>query len=68
MLVNTTVENFKEIKLKIRNVEVNEIFVIDKESGKTRKAEFKIDGDTITVCEPFEYLSTQTLLLKKKEA
>ena len=64
MLVNTTVGSFDSIKFRLMNQDVKEIYVIDKQSGEQRKAEFTKCGDEITVFEKFEYLSTQTLLLK----
>ena len=64
MLVNTTVGGFSEIKFKAFGLDIKGISIVDKNSGEVRKAEFTISGNEITVFEPFEYLSTQTLLLE----
>ena len=64
ILVNTTVENFDNIQCNVYGMQINEVSVVDKETGEIRKVDFTINGDTLAVSEPFEYLSTQTLLLK----
>ncbi len=64
ILVNTTVGNFTEIKFKAIGLEVKGISLIDKNTGALRKANFAVNGDEIVVFEPFEYLSTQTLILE----
>jgi hypothetical protein len=64
MLINTTVENFATVQCNVYGMNISEVSVIDKQTGEVRKANFSINGDTITVFEPFEYLSTQTLILK----
>ena len=64
MLINTTVENFDTIQCNVYGMKISEVSVVDKQTGGVRKASFAINGDTLTVFEPFEYLSTQTLLLK----
>jgi hypothetical protein len=64
ILVNTTVENFETIKCNVYGMKISEVSVVDKQTGEARKASFAINGDTLTVFEPLEYLSTQTLLLQ----
>ena len=64
MIVNTTVENFETIQFNVYGMQVNEVSVVDKQTGEVRKASFALNGNTLTVFEPFEYLSTQTLLLR----
>ena len=64
MLVNTTVGGFSEIKFKVFGLDIKGISLVDRKTGEVRKAEFTINGNEITVFEPFEYLSTQTLLLE----
>jgi hypothetical protein len=64
ILVNTTVENFETIQCNIYGMKISEVSVVDKQTGEARKASFAINGDTLTVFEPLEYLSTQTLLLQ----
>jgi hypothetical protein len=64
ILVNTTVENFETIQCKVYGMKISEVSVVDKQTGEARKASFAINGDTLTVFEPLEYLSTQTLLLQ----
>ena len=64
ILVNTTVEGFDTITFQMDNFAIHEISVVDRETGEVRKADFAVDGNQVTVFEPFEYLSTQTLILK----
>ena len=64
ILVNTTVGGFHSIKFRLLNMDVQEICVVDRMMGELRKASFERCGDIITVFEKFEYLSTQTLLLR----
>lgn len=64
ILVNTTVGNFTTIKFKAVGLEVKGISLVDKNTGELRKADFAVNGDEIVVFEPFEYLSTQTLILE----
>ena len=63
MLVNTTVGNLPSIQFKGINLDVKEIYVLDKTTGEKRKAAHEQCGNEITVFEEFEYLSTQTLLI-----
>jgi hypothetical protein len=58
------VGNFTTIKFKAVGLEVKGISLVDKNTGKLRKADFAVNGDEIVVFEPFEYLSTQTLILE----
>ena len=64
ILVNATVGAFNAIKFRILNMDVKEIYVLDKATGELRKASFKREGDQITLFEKFEHLSTQTLVVK----
>ena len=64
MLVNTTVESFEAIQCNVYGMDIRRVSVVDKVTGEVRKANFERKGDTLTVFEPFEYLSTQTLLLQ----
>ena len=64
ILVNTTVENLDTIQCNVYGMDIEEVSVVDKQTGEARKASFSINGNTLTVFEPFEYLSTQTLILK----
>ena len=64
ILVNTTVGDFTTIKFKAIGLEVQGISLVDKNTGEIRKADFAVNGDEIVVFEPFEYLSTQTLILE----
>jgi hypothetical protein len=64
ILVNTTVENFETIQCNVYGMDISEVSVVDKQTGEVRKASFAINGNTLTILEPFEYLSTQTFLLK----
>ena len=64
MLVNTTVESFEAIQCNVYGMDIRRVSVVDKVTGEVRKANFERKGDTLIVFEPFEYLSTQTLLLQ----
>lgn len=64
ILVNSTTENFKETAFFVSGFCVNEIYYVNKKTGKKKKAEFMAIDDKITVKLPFEYLSTNTLILK----
>ena len=64
ILVNTTVEGFDTITFQMDNFAIHKISVVDRETGEVRKADFAVDGNQVTVFEPFEYLSTQMLILK----
>ena len=64
ILVNSTTENFAETTFSVSSMTVNEIYYIDKKTGRKRKAEFRIDGDKIVVRLSFEYLSTHTFIIK----
>ena len=64
ILVNTTVGSFSDIKFKAVGVEIKKISLVDKKTGQVREVDFTRNGDEVIVFEPFEYLSTQTLIFE----
>ena len=64
ILVNTTVGGFSVIKFKFVGWNFKKISLVDKKTGEVRKVDFTMNGDEVTIFEPFEYLSTQTLILE----
>lgn len=63
ILENANVDIYDNIILQIENIDFSKIYCIDK-GGKTKKLKFKKCGDTVIISKSFDYLSSETLILK----
>jgi len=64
IVVNATVNNFTKLNLTLKGVAFNEVYLVNKQTGKVEKADYTFDGSTLTINSGINYLSTQTIILK----
>ena len=64
IFVNGTVHHLKELKLRIKNLFFDSVYSIDRVDGKKKKVEFLIDGNELTIREPFFPMTSKTLVFE----
>ena len=64
MFVNSTLHHLNELKLRIKNISFNEVFVIDRTNGEKKKVEYKLDGDELIVYDALLPLTTKTVIFE----
>ncbi len=62
MLVNTTVETFREMSFVWLGEEIKEIKEVNR-NGEIKEVAFTLEGNTVTINEEFDYLSTKSFII-----
>ncbi len=62
MLVNTTVETFKNVSFVWLGEEIKEIKEVNR-NGEIKEVAFTLEGNTVTINEEFDYLSTKAFVI-----
>ena len=63
IVVNSTEEDFDTTELVLQNIQVSDIFAIDRSSGKKTRVAYEKSGDKIVMQTKNGHLTTQTFLL-----
>lgn len=64
VLVNSTVSDLEQVCLDIRGVEIQNIYALNRKTGKRRKVAFRKEGDRVILDHTVGAMTTCTLILK----
>ena len=64
IFVNGTLHHFNEWKIRIKNIHFKNVYIIDRKDGNKKRVEYTLNGNELTIREPFLPLASKTVVFE----